>query len=206
MATRMLQRRGTSAEWAAQNPVLSPGEIGFETDTKMMKIGDGVTNWNSLIGVNAGTAATADHADTADLATLATNATNADNAAMAADSQLLDGLDSSQFMRSDAAATYTQTANFNADLAAVFGDSDTDKVENRAVQIETHQRSTDLTYTNDVLTQVVEKSGGTTVRTTVLNYTNGVLTSTVETAGGKTITTTLNYNGANLIGTTRTVS
>lgn len=48
MATRMLQRRGTAAEWAAANPILSDGEIGFERDTRIIKIGDGVTAWNSL--------------------------------------------------------------------------------------------------------------------------------------------------------------
>lgn len=48
MATRMLQRRGTAAEWAAQNPVLSDGEIGFETDTKIIRVGDGETAWNDL--------------------------------------------------------------------------------------------------------------------------------------------------------------
>jgi Endopolygalacturonase len=41
-------RRGTSTEWASTNPVLASGEIGFETDTKIFKIGDGVTLYNSL--------------------------------------------------------------------------------------------------------------------------------------------------------------
>lgn len=48
MATRMLQRRGTAAEWAADNPVLGDGEIGFERDTYLIKMGDGVTAWNDL--------------------------------------------------------------------------------------------------------------------------------------------------------------
>ena len=48
MATRMLQRRGTAAEWAAMNPVLAEGEIGYEIDTRIMKIGDGVTEWIDL--------------------------------------------------------------------------------------------------------------------------------------------------------------
>ena len=48
MATRMLQRRGTAAEWAAVNPVLAEGEIGYEIDTRIMKIGDGVTEWAEL--------------------------------------------------------------------------------------------------------------------------------------------------------------
>lgn len=49
MATRMQQRRGTAAEWAAANPVLADGEIGFERDTRLFKIGDGVTAYNALV-------------------------------------------------------------------------------------------------------------------------------------------------------------
>lgn len=41
-------RRGTAAQWAAVNPVLSSGEPGFETDTKVLRIGDGVTAFLSL--------------------------------------------------------------------------------------------------------------------------------------------------------------
>lgn len=48
MGTRMQQRRGTAAEWAAANPVLASGELGFETDTKIIKIGDGVSTWTQL--------------------------------------------------------------------------------------------------------------------------------------------------------------
>jgi hypothetical protein len=47
MATIKL-RRGTAAEWAAQNPVLAQGEPGWERDTKKLKLGDGSTAWNSL--------------------------------------------------------------------------------------------------------------------------------------------------------------
>src|SRR6056300_105820 len=48
MATRMIQRRGTAAEWTAANPVLAAGEIGFETDTTKFKFGDGVTAWADI--------------------------------------------------------------------------------------------------------------------------------------------------------------
>ena len=41
-------RRGTAAEWAAANPVLTEGTPGFATDTNVVKIGDGVTAWNNL--------------------------------------------------------------------------------------------------------------------------------------------------------------
>jgi hypothetical protein len=48
MATRMLQRRGTAAQWANANPILGSGEIGFETDTGQFKIGDQTTHWDDL--------------------------------------------------------------------------------------------------------------------------------------------------------------
>lgn len=46
--TAMKQRRGTAATWTSVNPVLLAGEIGFETDTRKIKVGNGVTVWNSL--------------------------------------------------------------------------------------------------------------------------------------------------------------
>lgn len=48
MATRMIQRRGTAAEWTAADPILAAGEIGFETDTSKFKFGDGSTAWSAL--------------------------------------------------------------------------------------------------------------------------------------------------------------
>lgn len=41
-------RRDTAAAWAAANPVLSAGEPGLETDTNLIKYGNGVTAWNGL--------------------------------------------------------------------------------------------------------------------------------------------------------------
>ena len=41
-------RRGTAAEWSADNPVLAEAEMGIETDTNLFKIGDGVLDWNTL--------------------------------------------------------------------------------------------------------------------------------------------------------------
>jgi hypothetical protein len=48
MSTRMQQRRGTSDQWTAANPVLGEGEIGWESETNSFKIGDGVNNWTTL--------------------------------------------------------------------------------------------------------------------------------------------------------------
>ena len=41
-------RGGTAVLWASRNPVLALQELGVETDTKKMKVGDGVTPWNDL--------------------------------------------------------------------------------------------------------------------------------------------------------------
>ena len=43
-----VQRVATRANWAARNPILLSGEIGFETDTGNQKIGNGIQGWNKL--------------------------------------------------------------------------------------------------------------------------------------------------------------
>jgi hypothetical protein len=86
MATRMQQRRGTSAEWAAANPLLADGEIGYEKDTRVIKVGDGSTLWNQLPVTLSGLY-------------LPVGGT-------AFDSERLDGLDSTAFLKgSDASET-----------------------------------------------------------------------------------------------------
>jgi hypothetical protein len=42
-------RRGTAAAWALANPVLLQGEPGMETDTGVIKVGDGTTAWAGLL-------------------------------------------------------------------------------------------------------------------------------------------------------------
>jgi hypothetical protein len=48
MAKTVQHKRGTAVIMTANNPTLAAGEIGLETDTLKIKIGDGVTAWNSL--------------------------------------------------------------------------------------------------------------------------------------------------------------
>ena len=45
---RVQLRRDTSVNWTSGNPVLKSGEIGYETDTGKLKIGDNATFWASL--------------------------------------------------------------------------------------------------------------------------------------------------------------
>jgi hypothetical protein len=63
MPVQIQFRRGTATQWSTANPTLASGELGLETDTLKIKIGNGSTAWNSLsyaavgtvTGVTAGT-------------------------------------------------------------------------------------------------------------------------------------------------------
>lgn len=46
--TQIKIKRGTAAAWAAANPILEAGELGYITDTNTLKIGDGSTAYSSL--------------------------------------------------------------------------------------------------------------------------------------------------------------
>ena len=48
MADMIQIRRDTAANWTSANPILAQGELGAETDTSKIKIGDGTTAWSSL--------------------------------------------------------------------------------------------------------------------------------------------------------------
>jgi hypothetical protein len=48
MAVIIQIRRGLAAQWTSANPVLAEGEMGVETDTLQVKIGDGSTAWATL--------------------------------------------------------------------------------------------------------------------------------------------------------------
>jgi hypothetical protein len=54
VVTQIQVRRGTASEWTSANPTLAAGELGFETNTGLLKGGDGTTAWNSLPYVGAG--------------------------------------------------------------------------------------------------------------------------------------------------------
>lgn len=48
MSVLIRLRRDVAADWTADNPTLEVGEVGLETDTGSMKVGDGATAWNAL--------------------------------------------------------------------------------------------------------------------------------------------------------------
>ena len=46
--TQIQLRRGAASAWTAANPVLAVGEVGIETDTYKIKVGDGTQTWTAL--------------------------------------------------------------------------------------------------------------------------------------------------------------
>ena len=56
MAVRIQFRRGTFAEWDAvkTSVILAAGELGYESTNKLIKFGDGVSNWETLEVAAAG--------------------------------------------------------------------------------------------------------------------------------------------------------
>ena len=48
MSQKIQNRRDTAARWTQYNPILLEGELGLETDTGKMKLGDGINTWSAL--------------------------------------------------------------------------------------------------------------------------------------------------------------
>lgn len=48
MAIQLQLRRDSASNWTSANPTLLEGEIGYETDTGSMKVGDGASDWATL--------------------------------------------------------------------------------------------------------------------------------------------------------------
>jgi hypothetical protein len=76
MADKIQIRRDTAANWTSANPTLAQGELGYETDTDKLKVGDGSTAWTSLgYVIDTGSYLTAANnlSDLGDAATARTN-------------------------------------------------------------------------------------------------------------------------------------
>ena len=53
MASRIQVRGDTAANWTTTNPILSDRELGYETDTRNLKVGDGTSTWTALPYINS---------------------------------------------------------------------------------------------------------------------------------------------------------
>ena len=52
VAIRIQLKRDTAANWTSFNPILRAGEVGIETDTQRLKIGDGSSTWSARPYIN----------------------------------------------------------------------------------------------------------------------------------------------------------
>ena len=52
VAIRIQLRRDTATNWTSANPILRAGEVGIETDTQRIKIGDGSATWSTRPYIN----------------------------------------------------------------------------------------------------------------------------------------------------------
>ena len=63
LKARIQLKKDTSEAWHINNPVLLDGEAGYESDTNLMKVGDGIHRWLELDYTNSGATAIASTAN-----------------------------------------------------------------------------------------------------------------------------------------------
>ena len=63
LKARIQLKKDTSEAWRINNPVLLDGEAGYESDTNLMKVGDGIHRWLELDYMNSGATAIASTAN-----------------------------------------------------------------------------------------------------------------------------------------------
>ena len=63
LKARIQLKKDTSEAWRINNPVLLDGEAGYESDTNLMKVGDGIHRWLELDYINSGATAIASTAN-----------------------------------------------------------------------------------------------------------------------------------------------
>lgn len=63
LKARIQLKKDTSEAWRINNPVLLDGEAGYESDTNLMKVGDGFHRWFELDYTNSGATAIASTAN-----------------------------------------------------------------------------------------------------------------------------------------------
>lgn len=63
LKARIQLKKDTCEAWRINNPVLLDGEAGYESDTNLMKVGDGIHRWLELDYTNSGATAIASTAN-----------------------------------------------------------------------------------------------------------------------------------------------
>jgi hypothetical protein len=116
MATKIQVRRDSSADWTTINPVLSEGEIGFETNTGKFKIGNGSSVWSSL-DYFGGEVDLSGYLTISSASTIYATKTYADNAV----SSLVDSAPSTLNTLNELAAALGDDANYASTITTALG-------------------------------------------------------------------------------------
>jgi len=113
MADIIQIRRDTAANWTSANPILAQGELGVETDTDKIKVGDGSTAWSSLgYLIDTGSYLLASN-NLSDLASSVTALTNLGLTATATELNYTDGVTSSIQTQLDSKGTVSSLADLS---------------------------------------------------------------------------------------------
>jgi hypothetical protein len=196
MSVRLQFRRGTASQWTAANPTLFSGEVGVETDTKLIKIGDGSTAWNSLVYATVSPESLVEQAqDSINTALVA--GTGLDKTYNDGDNTITIDIDSTV-----ATKTYADTAvsTHSSDSTSVHGITDTTELATKAFAAEllTNSTKTNITITGDKTGLVITAENGVADSTTdnlTEGSTNKYFTDErAQDAIGNSIGTGLSYN------------
>jgi hypothetical protein len=111
----MFQRRGTTAQWAAADPILAAGEIGLDLDLMRIKMGDGIASWSELEFY-----APPGHAEDADPHPQYTTASELASAVSAAIAAVVGAAPATLDTLDELAAALADDANFSATIVAAL--------------------------------------------------------------------------------------
>ncbi len=130
MAKRLLLRRDVASNWTTVDPILADGEVGYESDTGKMKVGDGATIWSLLpYRLSSGEINTASNAGTLGIGVF--------------DGKVLEDLEFRNLVAGSSKVTITlDGANKEIDINVVDGQIDHDGLLN------THNLTTDIVHQN----------------------------------------------------------
>jgi hypothetical protein len=187
MSTRMQQRRGTSDQWTAANPVLGEGEIGWESETNTFKIGDGVNNWASLEYFQDATALTA-------ALTNYYTSSQVDSEISTAVAGIIDSAPGALDTLNELAAAIGDNADFITSIGTDVTNAETNAVATAATY--TDGRETAITTAYQAYADTAETDAVSTANT----YSDGLATNYDAAGSAATAQSNANTNTDSLIG------
>jgi hypothetical protein len=186
MAIKIQARRGTAAQWALSNPILSVGEFGYETDTGKLKIGSGSTTWTDLAYVGLtpeeiSTAVSEAVSGVIDLAPETLDTLNELAAAIGDDPEFFTTIATNISGAITTANTYTDDLIGDASVDGTLGNTVTDRINTAESNAES--------YADGLATNYDPAGSASQALTDANTYTDGLVGDvTVDGTAGNTVT------------------